>query len=491
MLEHDMKTLFTVVPKANAGFTDQLTTLALAYDIGTRCGCEFRLTPFTTLRSGHEFWSRYDLSRRFPVLSAEESMLPQARVELTGARARACDARTPQDLVAMVADQMPAGTRMVVIEVTERDFVQKLMRWDESPGMLSFRAELRKVFAPRHAWAPARGLRVLLHLRCGDTADVPLIGPVHYRAWGTHVRVARPALATPFVGARLVMDVVRDLLGPGGAEFRVFTDGYERTAHSMMRSAGTGGTITAGLAKLMERAIGLHGEAARAVMTGEDVTFSAGESLESLDGLIHAAQHADIIVCNAAQRLSPKLLAVLDDRDRRPGLLVLDPQRHLPVRQVRLSERHVRLINLSMHGDPLAPLRAFLATAADPTRVSAIEAIVEEAGAGAFCIPELEPLAATLEVEGRDAQARAVYEWLGVLSDGSPGSLAGAARCAARLGDDMAAEEYRRRAAEATRCSVANYRAAIAWATSRGYRLDAEALRDEARGIVGPDADLP
>lgn len=187
--------------------------------------------------------------------------------------------------------------------------------------------------------------------------------------------------------------------------------------------------------------------------------------MESLGGLIDAAQHADVIVCNASQRLIPKLLAVLDDRDRRPGLLVLDPLRHRLVRQVRLSERHAWLINLSMHGDPLAPLRAFLAAVANPTRVTAIEAIVEGAGAGAFCIPELEPLAATLEAKGCDAQARAVYEWLSVLSDGSPGSLAGAARCAARLGDDVVAKEYKLRAAEATTRSVANYRAAITWAT--------------------------
>lgn len=483
-----MTTLFTVVPDESVGFTDQLTTLALAYDVGTRCGYEFRLTPFTTPRTGHDFWSRYDLGRAFPVLSEEESAWPRARVELSGNRARW--ASTPQDLVAMIAEQVPAGTRVVVLDVTERELFLKSIRWDESRGLAAFQAGLREVFAPRRPWPRERGLRVLLHLRCGDTADVPLIGPLTYRVWGDRVLVARPALAPPFLSARLVMDVVRDSLGPAGAEFRVFTDGYEGTVRGTTRSAGPGGTITAGLAKLMERAIGLHAEAARAVMAGDDVAFSMGESAQSIEGLIDAAQQSDLIVFNASQRLIPKLLAALGDRDRRPGLLVLDPRRHRTLRQVRLSERHARLINLSIHGDPLAPLRAFLAAVADPTHVSTIEPLAAGAGAGAFCIPELEPLAAGLEAEGRDAQARAVYEWLIELTDGSPASLAGAARCAASLGDDVAAQEHGLRAAEATSRCVANYHAAIEWATARGYRHEADALLEEARRLAGPDADI-
>lgn len=485
-----MKTLFTVLPHSHAGFTDQLTTLALAHDVGTRCGYEFRLTPFTSLRSDHDFWSRYDLSGSFPVLSTDELTLPRARVELSASRARHRGVRTPQDLVAMVREQVPVGTRMVVIEFTEREHLLKSIAWDDSPGMVSFHAALRKVFAVRQAWTSKRGLRVLLHLRCGDTADVPLIGPVNYRVWGDHVQVARPALATPFLGARLVMDVVRDSLGPAGAEFRVCTDGYGRAARSAVRSAEPGGTITRGLATLMERAIILHEEAARAVIAGDDVTFNMGEGAESIEGLIDAAQQSDLIVVNAAQRLIPKLLAALGDLDRRPGLLVLDPWRHRTVRQVRLSERHARLINLSSHGDPLAPLRAFLAALADPMPVQTIEAVTEGTGAGVFCIPELESLAAQLESEGNDARARTLYEWVAVLSDGSPRSLAGTARCAARLGDDVAARECMLQAVEATSRSVASYRAAIRWASSRGYRQDAEALLEEARLIVGPDEDL-
>jgi len=430
-----MTTLFTVVPNANAGFTDQLTTLAWVYDLGTRCGFQFRLTPFTAARSGSDFWSRYDLGRAFPPLSPEESALPRTRVELAGARARDRGVRTPEDLVALVREQMPADARLVVFDISEREVFLRSIVWDESPGMLTFQAGLRRVFAPRHPWSPERGLRVLFHLRCGDTADVPLIGPVNYRAWGDKVRLARPSLATPFVGARLAMDVVRDCVGPSAAEFRVFSDGYERTVRGAMLSAGPGGTITAGLAKLIDRAAGLHAEAARSLMAGADVTFSMGESAESIEGLIDAAQDADLVVFTAAQRMIPKLLAALGDRDRRPGLLLLDPLHHRPVRQVRLHERQARLITISIHGDPLAPLRAFLAAAADSTPLRTIEPLAERAGAGAFCIPELEPLAAALEAEGSAAEARAVYEWLTILTDGSPGSLAGAARCAARLGD--------------------------------------------------------
>ena len=486
-----MATLFTVQPSPRVGFTDQLTTLALAYDVGTRCGYEFRLTPFATPRSGQGLEERYDLTRAFPAFSEEEANLPTVRVGLSGAWARTGRVRTPQDLVAVIKDQVPADARVVVFDVVERESLLLDIAWDESPRMTSFHAGLRQVLAPRCPWPATGGLRVLVHLRCGDTADVPLIARLNYRVWGTFIQIARPSLPTPFLGARLAMDVVRERAGTAGAEFRVFSDGYERTARLTARSSGPGGTITPGLEKLLNEAIGLHAEAARAMIEGEDVTFRMDESLDSLGDLVDAAQEADLIVITTAQRMIPKLLAALGPRDRRPGLLLLDSHLHRNVRRVRLDERYARLISLSAHGDALAPLRAFLAAAADPTVVGSVEPLAERAGVGTFCIPELEPLAAEFESQGRYADARAVYEWLTVLTDGSPGVLAGVSRCADRMGDHAAAEEAGRRAAEAlTRC-VAGYRAAISWAAKRGFHHDARALFDEARRIAGPDADLP
>lgn len=486
-----MATLFTVQPSARVGFTDQLTTLALIYDVGTRCGYEFRLSPFATPRSGHGLAERYDLTRAFPVFSPNEANLPTVRVELSGAWARTGSVRTPQDLVAVIKKQVPADAGVVVFDLVERERLLLDIAWDESPLMKSFHAGLREVMAPRCPW-PAMGiLRVLVHLRCGDTADVPLIARLNYRVWGSFFQIARPSLPTPFLGARLAMDVVRERVGTAGAEFRVFSDGYERTARSAARSSGPGGTITPGLAKLLNKALGLHAGAARAMIEADDVTFSMDESLDSLGDLIDAAQEADLIVVTTAQRMIPKLLAALGPRDRRPGLLLLDSHLHRNVRRVRLDERHARLVTLSAHGDALAPLRAFLAAAADPTGVRIVEQLAEQSGAGTFCIPELEPLAAEFELQGRYADARAVHEWLTVLTDGSPDALGGVSRCANRMGDHAAAEEAGQRAAEAIRRCVAGYRAAIVWAASRGFRHEARALFEEARRIAGPDADLP
>jgi len=486
-----MPILFTVQPSPHAGFTDQLTTLSLAYDVGTRCEYEFRLTPFASPRSGQGLEERYDLAGAFPVFTAEEAHLPTVRVQLSGAGARARGVCTLRDLVALVKEQVPGDARVVVFDVTDRESLLRDIAWDDPPGMASFHARLGAALAPRCRWPATGRLRTLVHLRCGDTADVPLIGRLNYRVWGTVTQIARPSLPTPFLGARLVMDVVRERAGAAGAEFRVFSDGYERTARSTAGSAGPGGTITPGLANLLDRALGLHAEAARGMIVGDDVTFIMEESLDSLGDLIDAAQEADLIIVTSAQRMIPKLLAALGPRDRRPGLLLLDPYMYRSMRRVRVGERHARLIMLSAHGDALAPLRVFLDAAADPAIVRSVESLAAPSGAGVFCIPELEAVAAELESQGRHVDARAVYEWLTVLTDGSPGPLAGVARCAARMGDDVAAEEAGRRAADALARFVAGHRAAIQGAKQRGFRHEAKALFDEARRIVGPDVDLP
>jgi len=485
-----MPILFTVQPSPRAGFTDQLTTLSLVYDIGTRCEYEFRLTPFATPRSGQGVEERYDLTRTFPVFSAEEANLPTVRVELSGASARNRGVRTPWDLVALVKEQVPADARVVVFDVVDRESLLRDIAWDAPPRMTSFHAGLGEALAPRHRWPSTGGLRTLVHLRCGDTADIPLIGRLNYRVRGGFIAIAQPSLPTPFLGARLAMDVVRERSGAARAEFRVFSDGYERTNRMTARSSGPGGTITPGLAKLLNKAIDLHAEAARGMIVGDDVTFSMDESLDSLGDLIDAAQEADLIIVTSAQRMIPKLLAALGPRDRLPGLLLLDPYMHHSMRRVRLDERHARLITLSAHGDALAPLRAFLDAAADPAGVRSVEPLAATLNAGTFCIPELEPVAVELETQGRHADARAVYEWLTVLTDGSPAALAGVSRCAERMGDHAAAEAAGRRAAEAIARCVAAYRPAILAATKRGLRDDASALFDEARRIVGPDVNL-
>ena len=489
--DETMTTLFTVQVTENVGFTDKLTTLASLHDIGVRCGYEFRLKPFGGDRSGGGFWSHYDMARMFPVLSPEEAGLPTARVDLSREQVQAAGVGSLSDLRSFIVAQVPSGTGLVVFRGDGVRFLLGKFAWDRSVAMETFHARMRELFRPTYSWPGSQGLRVLLHIRCGDVTDIPLVGPISYRTWDGTTSIARPFWPTPFHGARLVIDTVRALSAPAPVQFRVHTDGYARTRNRVSAAAGHGGTITHRTRDVLLRSIDIHEETAGHLLRAPDVAFSSGESFDSLRQLIDEVQQADLIVVTHAQRMIPKFLALLGPRETVPGMLLLDrsPRQVVAKRAVRMDESVATLITLSGHGDPLSPLRVFLAGSAVPRFPRDVASLVDAEDVGPYCVPEVESLAAKLEAKGFAVEAGAIHRWLAALTDDGPASLAGIARCLPP-GDLCAKEAALTEAAKAAERCAAEYRAAIDWARCHGYPQDANALRAEVRRLLGPDAEF-
>ncbi len=122
------------------------------------------------------------------------------------------------------------------------------------------------------------------------------------------------------------------------------------------------------------------------------------------------------------------------------------------VRSTGLTEEHATLIGLSPHGNPVAPVLAYLShgTGPDHPWAQGLE-LARRHGAGSHCIPEIERLAARLEDAGADSEAHALYDWLSVLTDGQPTALAGMGRCAASDAERDAAAQMAAQAAERVR----------------------------------------
>ncbi len=487
-----MAKLFTVVVEEGCGFTDQLTKLATVHEIGTRCGYEFRLTPPGGKRSDPGFWQHYDLSRVFPVLTPQEGTLESVTIDFPLERIRATGIDDLSALLRYVTARVPENVRLVVLDSRHTTRLREQLPLDSSPGRESFKAGIRQVFAPKTVWSPSRGLRILVHLRCGDVTDIPLVGPVSYRAWDRGVSIARPFWPTPFLGARLVVDTVRADTAPAPVDFRVFSDGYARTRRLVSRSADIGGSATRATRDILLRAIDIHEEAAGNLFRGADMSFSMGESFDSLERLIDSAQQADLIVITHAQRMIPKFLAALGSRGAGPGVLLLERSARGAkyITTIGMDESVARLITLSPHGDPLAPLRVFLAERATSAIPETVRMAAEQTGAGLYCVPDVESLAARLEHEGHPELAFGVYRRLSLLTDGSPASFSGLARSARAVGDIAVAEDARRRATEAFERYAAGCRGAIKWAEQHGYPHDVQAIVEEARRNAGPDFDL-
>ena len=202
----------------------------------------------------------------------------------------------------------------------------------------------------------------MAHLRCGDAADIALFPQTGYLAWHRVIARTGEVRQSPFLGLRILIEALRGHIGPRPLRCEVFSDGYARTLELIGEVEGKADGLTPAEAALLRLAVGVHQHTAEVLMQGRGIRAVIGEDLGSLCALLWEAQEADLIVVTGNQRMLAKFLALLGPREHSPAMLLLeaDGDQARFVRAAGLTEAHAALITLSPHGDPLAPLFAYL-----------------------------------------------------------------------------------------------------------------------------------
>ena len=428
--------IFTVRIPDDVGFTDQLMQLALLYRVGTAAGMAFRMTPLASSRSAPGFWKRFDLGAILPSASPAELALPRQVIDLSPERLLRAGVRDGAGLVELVRAQLPAPGTLAELRLQgeSRTLLTRIVGADPVRFEGGLGRQLQALFAPPPAAArrrPSPELRLLAHVRCGDAADIALFPQTGYLAWHRVIARTGEVRQSPFLGLRILIEALRAHLGTRPLRCEVFSDGYARTLELIGEVEGQADGPTPAEAALLRVAVGVHQHAAEALMQGAGIRAVIGEDLDALCALLWEAQQADLIVITGNQRMLPKFLALLGPRECPPALLLLeaDGDQARFMRTAGLTEAHAALITLSPHGDPLAPLFAYLRDGGLGGERARVAALAAEAGIGAYCIPELAQRAGDLEAWGRPEDAAALYDWLAVLTDLGPEALAGLARC--------------------------------------------------------------
>ena len=368
---------FTIAPRPH-GFTDQMLQFAVLYRLGRSLGWTYRHTPFAS-----PFSSPPPPAPGDPSLRAWLAGLPQRLVwrgprrglvpipeiyEFLGfnrhfeERDEMADARPDRVVDLPIVDRWLRENGATTAEgvqklVSERaaaalgDDRDRLVRLRITAGRRFFGTVLAGTSPPRDGpdlraiyeqargrepWRSlyrGRGLRILLHIRQGDTAALetpwstwlPLWPRSHSTVFREYGRLGaipdrRHLRVRDFVPLAQAFGAV---LAPRSYSMLAFSDGFERS-FSFLRSirhrvALPPERIDAVLAT--ER--GYEAKQFRRLERLDDCRCIVGESPRKLCDFVESALKADVIVVGGQQRLVPKLLATYCTPDTMPLVIVL------------------------------------------------------------------------------------------------------------------------------------------------------------------------
>jgi hypothetical protein len=312
---------FTVIPRPEVGFTDQLMQLSLFGRLGHALGLAFRYTPVVNERTHESVWQDFGIAQAF----AERTLDPAAPltdVPVSDKYLKRRAIRDADDLLAKlradIAD-VPAG-RVIAFRIdgARRGLTRLVVKrpdlfpWPEAP-------EIRQAIqtaVPDTPFPHDARPKIAVHVRRGDVTVINA-------PWGTGYKirpVERFIVSPEPLGAYHLRDFytalkrLQEAAGPNAAS-ALFSDGCGR-ARSILESRP-------------DAELGVDANRRRALMDYcefEDLAFDAfrtlpatdvdvGESLSGFRRLVRALMDADIVLYSNAQRLAPKLIGAIG----RPG----------------------------------------------------------------------------------------------------------------------------------------------------------------------------
>ena len=353
-----MSIVFSIRPWPGSGFTDQLVQFTNLLRLGRSLGWSYFHAPFACIRSSstvYEFLG-FDRYLRSVYPSAEDSRgnsvtSPLQEIELSDAALERDGVKSLAGLQGHLRNRAQSlfgssvGPDQTVVLCLARRSSRQFFAWIHAgipalPDNLNLREGIRRFgdFTPGDSDFDERPLRILIHMRLGDTAYLPT-------PWGTFIHLAiqpggrrRPVQTAAREQGRSIephqylrfVQALLDAIPTGTASTLVFSDGYRRILEAALRHAPELGLTDAQCDALQQSEAGLDCEPFGGFEPAGTAAPLVGESDTRLRALVKAAFAADLVVVGRAQRMLPKLLSLFCEPRLSQRIITLGPQRQPP-----------------------------------------------------------------------------------------------------------------------------------------------------------------
>jgi hypothetical protein len=348
---------FTIEP-TESGFTDQLMQFNAFYKLGLALGYDYLHTPFRSHRSSASDLPRTGVGRQVVVPDVHEFIGINHHFAARQALGPV-DVGNPTATTIRLSDD-------VLVESNIGDFqslvehVRRLARQSADAGAIKFcldgprrrlfgliQAELpafpdglslpriysdARVRAPMESLHRETGLKILLHVRQGDTG-------VLATPWGTRMpvwsfrkdRLKEYEDFGQIPSAELLFDVPEykrfldgflDRLRPSEKSLLVFSDGASRSFKIVESNLEKLAWSPEKIASFRQSRLDYDQRQFECFAGSEDIRLHVGEEPTKLFQLIHSAIESDVVIVSNQQRLVPKLVANLGGANS-PKVVVL------------------------------------------------------------------------------------------------------------------------------------------------------------------------
>lgn len=338
---------FTVIPRPEVGFTDQLMQLSLFGRLGHALGLSFIYTPVANERTHESVWQHFGIDHAFAettvVTPKKTADFPISDKYIQRKKVKDADGllgALRADMTDLPADAVVSfrldGARRRISQLVTGD--PDRFPWPEADTI----RQTILTAVPDSPFPPAAAPRILVHIRRGDVA-------VFNTQWGRAYKT-RPGnlfLANdsplPNYDLRDFFSVTRRIQAHARpqAATAVFSDGCERSKTMLNAKTDTELGVDANRRRTLMDYCDFEDLALNVFAQLPQTRVAVGENLDGFKQLVRGLLEADIVVYSNAQRLAPKLVGAIGETGR-PKLLAelahenkFDP---LGVREVGITE---------------------------------------------------------------------------------------------------------------------------------------------------------
>lgn len=368
------RNVYFTVQTGQQGFTDQLMQLSAFYKLGRACGYRFYFMPFKSERSRpflgkqssrktvcdtadiYDFLGINSFFNSQPTIhfhdsstfevNLSDSIIEKERISsldgliryvkcAVSKRLESGEINEPLLVILRLDRAKPARGK------GKRDFFALINQSSKADQFsIDFRAiyDRKRLSEPMLSWGDVDTLKVLIHIRQGDTA-------VLYTPWKTYVPVdtRRPDyleeyLSLDKVKSRYYDKFVDSIFSVADYDnfwesfkekcvevepsVQVFSDGLKRAVNKLLSNSKTMSLSDVQKNALKEQMDYCDNETFKPLIRRNNLTCHIGETQESLFKLVESTLKADLVITSAQQRMLPKLVANYSSKTK-PIVIVL------------------------------------------------------------------------------------------------------------------------------------------------------------------------
>ncbi len=365
------QTYFTIEPTV-AGFTDQLIQFNAFYKLGLSLGFRYIHRPFSSERSNASYllvgeaprdistgstiakWLKRALARRRPAAPDVFDFLGVNQVLQARSQPNPADLGSLRSLTIALSDKLLLDWNIDSFEALAAHVGDLATQFASDPDadpasatVINFRLDgpRRNCFsliqakfpgfqdgldlprtyseararAPIKSLYPKRGLKLLVHIRQGDTGVVETPWKTYMPVWSlrkdqlkeydSFEQIESAELLFEVSEFKAFLDGLMQRLGTSGRSLLVFSDGANRGLRIVERSVGKLGWSQEKIESFKKSRADYDRRQFACFSASPDVRLVVGEEPEKLRQLINSAIESDIVIVSNQLRMIPKLVA--------------------------------------------------------------------------------------------------------------------------------------------------------------------------------------